>query len=507
MLAAAFAALYSKSTSPFMKGFWGQDSAFFILVGQGMTKGLLPYRDFFDMKGPYLFFIQFIGQKICYGRIGAYIVQTINMSCCLFIISKISDLVSSKRIWLHRFICYIFSFLILAVTVQDGNLTEEYSLPAILICLYFSLKYFKNAEEKKDYKHPLYVSVIYGAAVGFLSFIRITNAATIGAVLVTVYLFMLAKKQIKNALLNLCTLMAGFLASCAIPCIYFLSKHLLREMLYQVFVFGFAYSAEVSFKAKLINVFTEFKFFTLFLILPVVICFIFREKWYIKLLSILSAFMLLFAVTLGNAYLHYFTLIVPHIVLGLAAAFRNIRGRRRLAKNITAIVFCVLVFFFNREQIKNSCMDGAATTIGTQVYVSTNGGATSGLAKKFLSIPYVESHIYKEEWEQPQYEIAALIPDSEKGSVFCFGDNPWSRIYGMTRTLPANRYMDWQGHYLRLIPGLEDELAAWVNDDGPIWIITPKDGNTPSQKITDTIMSNYEQVLENRKYKVFHRNT
>ena len=505
LLAALFALLYSKSASPFLKGYWGQDSAFFILVGQGMTKGYLPYRDFFDMKGPYLFFLQFIGQKICYGRIGAYIIQTANLAGSLFLIGKISDLFSVKRKWLHRFISWIFSFLILAVTIQDGNLTEEYSLPAILICLYFCLKYFKDAEEKKDYKHPLYVSFINGAAVGVLSFIRITNAATIGAVLVTVYLFMLSKKEIRNTLLNLCTLMAGFFTASVIPCIYFYSKHLLREMLYQVFIFGFAYSSEVSFTDKFVNVFTQFRYFTLFLILPVILCFIYREKWYIRLLSILSALMLLFAVTLGNAYLHYFTLLIPHIVLGLASAFRNSRGVRKIARNIAAVSCCVLVFFFNRAQISNCCMEGPAITVGTKVYVSTNGGAAGGLAGKFLSNKYIAAHIYKEEWEQPQYEIAALIPDSEKQSVFCFGDVPWSRWYGQTQTLPANMYMDWQAHYLKLIPGLDDELAAWINNDGPIWVVTPVDGSTPSQKVTDAITANYEQVLKNRKFNVFHR--
>ncbi|MBQ1738745.1 MAG: hypothetical protein II108_00735, partial [Clostridiales bacterium] len=80
LIATAFAAIYSTSTTPLMKDNWGCDSAFFILVGQGMTKGLLPYRDFFDMKGPFLFFLEYIGQMISYGRTGAFIIQCINLS-------------------------------------------------------------------------------------------------------------------------------------------------------------------------------------------------------------------------------------------------------------------------------------------------------------------------------------------------------------------------------------------------------------------------------------------
>ena len=41
-----FLLFYSQYTTPFLSEKWGHDSAFFILVGQGITKGLLPYRDF-----------------------------------------------------------------------------------------------------------------------------------------------------------------------------------------------------------------------------------------------------------------------------------------------------------------------------------------------------------------------------------------------------------------------------------------------------------------------------
>ena len=176
-----------------MKDNWGCDSAFFILVGQGMTKGLLPYRDFFDMKGPFLFFLEFIGQMISYGRTGAFIIQCINLSVCLYIIGKTSDMFSYRLIWLHRLVAFLPVLTVAVMTFEGGNLTEEFCLPVILLSLYFCLRYFKETEITHEYKHPVMYSLFYGAAVGYICFIRITNAATIGAVLVTVFLLLLKK--------------------------------------------------------------------------------------------------------------------------------------------------------------------------------------------------------------------------------------------------------------------------------------------------------------------------
>ena len=163
-----------------------------------MTKGLLPYRDFFDMKGPYLFLIEYIGQRICYGRTGVFIIQCFNISFCLYIIGKMSDLFTTRLIWLHRIIAFLPVLAVAAVNYEKGNLTEEYCLPAVLLSLYFCLKYFKNAEAGKGFKHPLLYSLFYGAATGFICFIRITNAATVGAVLAVVFLFLFLKREFKK---------------------------------------------------------------------------------------------------------------------------------------------------------------------------------------------------------------------------------------------------------------------------------------------------------------------
>ena len=66
---------FASNSSPLTPNFVGSDSAFFRLVGQGMTKGMLPYRDFFDMKGPYLFLIEYLAQLVSYGRLGIFIIE------------------------------------------------------------------------------------------------------------------------------------------------------------------------------------------------------------------------------------------------------------------------------------------------------------------------------------------------------------------------------------------------------------------------------------------------
>lgn len=472
--AVLFTAVFSQSTTPLAKNSWGFDSAFFILVGQGMTKGLLPYRDFFDMKGPYLFLIEYIGQRICYGRTGIFIVQCFNISLCLYIVGKMSDLFATKLIWLHRVIAFLTVLAVAAVNYEKGNLTEEYCLPALLLSLYFCIKYFKGVEAGKGFKHPLLYSLFYGAAVGFICFIRITNAATVGAVLAVVFLFLLLKKEIKNAVLNLLMVITGFVAACAGPCIFFYSKNLLPEMLNQVFVFGATYSSEFTFMQKFQRSFSHYGFYFLILLLPVVICIIYREKWYMMLLSLLSALLLLVAVTMGNAYAHYLMLFIPHVVLAVVIAIKNGSGAFKIRKNIICVICFALFFSIHVARV-------ARKASSVQNTYSNSGGGS-----------YAQ-------------DIASHIPEDERGSVYCFGNEFWSKWYTSTGTMPANKYMDWQLHYIKLMPEIEDEIASQIENDGCLWIVVPAEGESISDKVDAVIVSCYDIEYSNEKYILYHR--
>lgn len=143
-----FLAFFSYYTTPFSSCNNGYDAAFFRLVGQGMTKGYLPYKDFFDMKGPVLFFIEYIGQLISYGRWGIFIIQWINLFLILLIISKTLSLFQIKNYFLQILLmlplAYIASF-----TFEGGNLSEEFSLVPIFSCLYLCFVFFIRYDNSK----------------------------------------------------------------------------------------------------------------------------------------------------------------------------------------------------------------------------------------------------------------------------------------------------------------------------------------------------------------------
>ena len=506
VVAVLFAGIYSTTTTPLLEGHWGSDSAFFILVGQGMTKGLLPYRDFFDMMGPYLFFIEYLGQLICYGRTGAFIIQCINLSICFYIVGKTSDLFAKRFYWLHRLIAAIPVFLVAVFTYEGGNLTEEYCLPWILLSLYFCLKYFKDSEAAKDFKHPIWVSFYNGFAVGVICFIRITNAATVGAVLLAVFFLLLRKKEIKNALINLAMVLAGFAASCAIPCIFFYAKNMLGEMLEQVFIFGFSYSSEVGFAEKIANTFTEFRFFLILLLLPIIICFIYHEKWYMKLLSISSALLLFVAVTMGNAHYHYMTLFVPHVVLAVFIAYKKGGTILKVRKNIICIICFAIIFALNAVWICKSAVKGFFTVYSYAVS-KDDDGSLDGFTDKLESIPAASDYIYTGEENNEALEIVSYIPESDRDSVFCYGNEYWSWWYGVTETIPDYKYMDWQYHYMDLIPGLDDEMAEWITQEGSVYIVTLNGDEVVSEEVTEAIEVNYTEVFANEDYTLYRRNS
>lgn len=487
ILSLVFLLFHSEATSP-LSNYWGDDSAFFILVGQGMTKGLLPYRDFFDMKGPYLFFAEYIGQLICYGRMGAFIIQWINLFLCLCIISRIFHMMCREGVAVFpwELLGILGCLFIGTFTFNYGNYTEEYSLPWLLLSLYFALKYLKTSEQSGDYTHPLKLGFYHGFAFGVLALIRITNAAIIGAVILTISIGLLYKKEFKNLLYNGLAFILGCAAAFAPMCIFFACHGLLGEMLSQVFVFGVQYSAEVSFADKLLRFRKSYRRFLLWMGLAFGPLIIYRPKkaryWLLAFSTMVLSFI---AVNMGNSYMHYFTLVIPNLVLGLAIALEQgtkqtgaskpLRIAQRSLCGAFILAVFILQFPFFRMKLER--------------------------APALVAFNSALSH-----QDDPITEIVDLIPQQEQDSVYVYGLNSCSNWYVRAGLFPAHRYCDWQEHYIDLVPEIGNELESWLREGGPIWVVTPADTEIAPAQIRDAINDCYHVYGKNRSYTLYQFN-
>ena len=257
-LAVGYLAVCSLSTTPLLKYNVGQDAAFFRLVGEGMTKGMLPYRDYFDMKGPYLFLMEYAGQLLLPGRLGAFAVQCVCLFVTLLFAHKCFDLGFPEKgcpLW-AELLLLLPGAVMLSYTMTGGNLTEELSMPFLMPCLYLCLKYLgvTRIPSPENQDHPPLYGLYYGFAFGIMAMVRITNARRhTGAILLTVTCNLLVWKRFRNLFANAGMFLLGLLAGIAPACIWAACNGILEEMIAQVFAFGFAYSDEVGFIAKLWN--------------------------------------------------------------------------------------------------------------------------------------------------------------------------------------------------------------------------------------------------------------
>lgn len=491
VLAVGYLAVCSLSTTPLLQYNVGQDSAFFRLVGEGMTKGMLPYRDYFDMKGPYLFLMEYLGQLVLPGRQGAFAVQCVCLFVTLLFAHKCFDLAFPEKgcpLW-AELLLLIPGAVMLSYTMTGGNLTEELSMPFLVPCLYLCLKYFgvTRIPSPENQDHPPLYGLYYGIAFGVMAMIRITNAALIGAILLSVTCNLLRWKRIRNFLANAGMFLLGAAVGAAPACIWAAAHGILGDMLSQVFLFGFAYSGEMGFAEKLWNLKTIWPCL-LTVLFPLIVLLVYRGKdWKLWLLYVSGVLTLLTAAAMGNGYAHYFVLALPLWVLGGYLLARNV----------------------HRLQIRRAKERWLCLSVSVLLILASLAGQWKLLYPRAIQEIRYAMYCARYHMEDRQdYDAAQAllqhIPETERDRVYLYGLPSCSALYLQAGLQPPMRYCDWQPHYISLDPEIGRVIEGYLQSEDALWVITGSDAVEP-QAVAEILQGEYTCVDTQNGYSLWKK--
>ena len=328
-LAASFLLLYSYTTSPLFLND-GMDSAVFKTMGLAILKGKIPYVDIFDHKGPILYFINALGQWMIPGRMGIFLLQVVGLSIAIVYMFKAARLFVGNAL---SFLAVLFTLFIFGGLIQEGNQCEEWMMYFFTVALYYALKYVVN---HSDMCHPLKYSLLYGFCFGMMFFIRPNDAvAMMGGLMTGVAIWLVYKKEYRNAFLNALCFAAGFLLVVVPIVCYFAWHNALGDLWYGLVGYNKGYTGGMvqllsalatSLKLELIMVFTVL----------VAIAYSAGKK---RVMWILLPMVAFYAILLGTqGFPHYYTVLLPLYSLFLAIAF----SQGNLALKVASIAVVLL---------------------------------------------------------------------------------------------------------------------------------------------------------------------
>ena len=213
-----------------------RDGGFFLYAGSQILNGKIPYLDFWDSKGPAIFYMNAFGLWLGGGsRWGVWLVEF------LFIFGTLSILyrVLTRRWGMGAALFGLtMAALGLHLALGYGNYTEEYALLFNAAGLFLFLSMVDAGLEKKHWE-KFWVGVLFGLSFTF----RANNIGGLFGILISIFLFELFKRGLVDALKIIVVVLAGFVLPFLGWTIYFALLGSAGEMIHGSLVFNFSYSA------------------------------------------------------------------------------------------------------------------------------------------------------------------------------------------------------------------------------------------------------------------------
>lgn len=343
---------FSSSTTLFRPDCFGFDSAFFQSIGKLWLEGIIPYRDFFDHKGPVLFMINALGYVFSNTRLGLYLVQSVIFSISLSLAYlTVRQFVNKK----YSVIILVVMILYLGMVFGEGNLSEEYSLPFIFCMLLFQAKWLKKQQkanaEKVVISHPKIYSFIYGFCFMMIALIRINNALIPCVGILCIVWFLARQKQWKMIFQNALFVIFGALVVFIPVAAYFYVNNAFVSFMNGTLLFNFQYSRVHASLTTLTNS-------KIFYATPILLSWfaglylLFRKELYKGVFLIVTGALIAYMCLGGNSYPHYFINAVPLIPIVFcffmsSSENSNLNSKLKTLIQYSAVLALIVVFVYN----------------------------------------------------------------------------------------------------------------------------------------------------------------
>lgn len=462
---------FCAGSSPFID-YCTVDSAVFRTMGLGMAARKVPYRDLFDHKGIYIYFLNYIGALISkHSSFGLYVVETLFMITNAILLYKIAQKydVTYRRSFFFALIGLLL--LVNYVTYQGGNFVETYAITFQLISIYYLVSFTVDKEENK---HLAYYMMIWGICVGVVSFLRL-NLVFMWIGIVCVVLVKLAvDRKFKLFMRSVCSGLFGILIGVLPAIIYCVRFKCLKQMIDASILFNIRYATHsgMNLLDKFMSLFSNMgsKIIIGLCLASLIVIARSSVDAYMKSIYVLSLVFSLISVGMsGYAYGHYYEYLIPFVLPLILYFVKRIRIKKNILLVIGVFIMSILCNLRMpiRVMLNDVSKEYQKTEIANEMYV-----------------------IYKEKF--PQYK--SMLAVNNNSLFYIVFDNVPELKYFYTPQIPYEDFPDAIDSQINSILSGENDILVINYADSTAKTIF--DANIDNDKIMQYLDQKYDIALE-----------
>ncbi|MCQ2527512.1 MAG: glycosyltransferase family 39 protein [Saccharofermentans sp.] len=221
------------TSSPLYKFNSWDDANCFFTLGRGIVGGLVPYRDVYEQKGPYLYFVHALAALVSDSSfVGVYLLEVVALFVFLVFAWKTIRLFYTPT---RSAVALMPLFAVLTYSVGAfyyGDSAEELCFPLLSIVIYIACR-----AELKGGLPSLKETFVIGLISGFLFFLKYTFCALVLGYILYVVVAAFVRKSAK-ALPAYIGVFLGGVAVCSVPVVLYFGIHGALDDLFTVYFYN-----------------------------------------------------------------------------------------------------------------------------------------------------------------------------------------------------------------------------------------------------------------------------